>query len=229
MHKSESLFYLPSSYSLTILKNKNMKNLLLLPILILTLHSCAQDIVSLSIGDLAPKADYSMADISGKTLTLEDLVEEKGLLVIFSCNTCPFVVGNGTKSEGWEGRYNELFTVSEENGIGMVLVNSNEAKRDQGDNMEDMIEHAREQHYKSSYVLDKDHVLADAFGAMRTPHVYLFNGDMELVYMGAIDDNVNKAAEVTETYLADALESLGNDRPIKRAETPAMGCSIKRN
>ena len=64
---------------------------------------------------------------------------------------------------------------------------------------------------------------------MRTPHVYLFNGDMELVYMGAIDDSVNKAAEVTETYLADALESLGNDRPIKRAETPAMGCSIKRN
>jgi hypothetical protein len=220
------LFYF--TFILQLIQEFLMKNSILLAFIFAFFSCTSQDMESLSIGNQAPLADMSMQEISGKKLTLEDLTDEKGLLVIFSCNTCPFVVGNGTKSEGWEGRYNELFTMSEEQGIGMVLVNSNEAKRDQGDNLEDMKAHASAQHYKSKYVLDKDHVLADAFGAMRTPHVYLFNADMELVYMGAIDDNVNRAKEVKETYLLDALEALGDDLPIKRAETPAMGCSIKR-
>jgi len=204
---------------------------LLLALSFLAAASCinSQDMKAIKVGDKAPLTDRSMNDVSGSPLTLEDVTDEKGLLVIFSCNTCPFVIGNGTKSEGWEARYNELFTLAEENGIGMVLVNSNEAKRNQGDSMEDMKAHAESQHYRSKYLIDNNHVLADAFGAMRTPHVYLFNADMELVYMGAIDDNANEAKDVKASYLKDALAALGMDEVIKVSETPAMGCSIKRN
>jgi hypothetical protein len=91
-----------------------------------------------------------------------------------------------------------------------------------------MVSHAKKMNFQSHYVIDNNHVLADAFGAMRTPHVYLFNGASELVYHGAIDDNVNRASEVQESYLMDALAALGLNKPIEVQETPAMGCSIKR-
>ena len=202
--------------------------ILCLSLVLLSSSAFSQDMKSLALGDEAPKADMKMIDVSGEAYSLTDLTDENGLLVIFSCNTCPFVIGNGTKSEGWEGRYNDLFTLAEENQIGMVLVNPNEAKRDQGDSFKDMVAHAKKQNYESHYVIDENHILADAFGAMRTPHVYLFDGNSQLVYHGAIDDNVNRASEVQATYLMDALGSLGLNEAITIKETPAMGCSIKR-
>ena len=89
----------------------------------------------LEIGKTAPMADHKMMDVSGKTLALDDIKEENGLLVVFSCNTCPFVVGG--RGEGWEGRYNLLHDQCQKQGIGMVLVNSNEAKRDGDDSVEE--------------------------------------------------------------------------------------------
>jgi thioredoxin-related protein len=145
----------------------------------------------LDIGSKAPKTDLKMADVSGKDMSLKEIAGEKGLLVIFSCNTCPFVIGNGTKSEGWEKRYPEIYDLVEASGIGMVLVNSNEAKRDAGDGMNDMKERYKAEGLKGYYVLDKNHELADAFGALTTPHVYLFDENMKLIYRGAIDDSVN--------------------------------------
>lgn len=180
----------------------------------------------IKLGAKAPMADEKMKDVSGDSFSLNDLKETNGLLVVFSCNTCPFVVGG--VGDGWEGRYNDISQLSSESNIGMVLVNSNEAKREKGDSFNDMVERAKDKKFKSKYVIDNHSKLADAFGARTTPHVFLFDKNMELVYVGAIDDNVKAAKEVKETYLNDALTSLAKSEEITKKETRNIGCSIKR-
>lgn len=183
----------------------------------------------LEIGATAPKTDVTMAGVSGSEYTLKDLKKENGLLVVFSCNTCPFVVGNpGKDSEGWHGRYNEVHQQAKDAGVGMVLVNSNEAFRDDEDSMLKMQNLAKEHGYTMPYVIDENHVVADAFGALTTPHIYLFDKEMKLVYKGAIDDNVNDSGAVKEHYLRDALQNLEADKKIDPNSTRQLGCSIKR-
>ncbi len=186
------------------------------------------EIITISLGASCPMDGVKMKSVYGTEKALSDIKSENGLLVIFSCNTCPFVVGNGTDSEGWEGRYNGVFEAALKAKVGMVMVNSNHAKRDKGDGMEDMITHHREKGFKSDYVLDEESKLANAFGAKTTPHVFLFDKNMKLVYRGAIDDNVNKAADVKEKYLENALTQLSSGKKIKKNDTKAVGCSIKR-
>lgn len=182
---------------------------------------------TLEIGASAPDAGVKMKDVSGKMMSLNDLKDKNGLLVIFSCNTCPFVVGRN-ESEGWEGRYNGIAKEAEFNKIGIVLVNSNAAKRDQGDSFDDMVERAQRKGYESAYVLDEESRLANAFGAKTTPHVYLFDNDMKLVYRGAIDDNNDKTESVEQHYLRDAIHALNAGEKISPNSTKAVGCSIKR-
>jgi thioredoxin-related protein len=182
---------------------------------------------SLEIGSKAPKQTYKMAATSGKDLSLQDLKGEKGLLVVFSCNTCPFVVGGDGFGVGWESRYNDLQDYCTKNNIGMVLVNSNEAKREGDDSMDNMKAHAKKMGYKSTYVVDSNSELANAFGAKTTPHVYLFDKGMSLVYKGAIDDD-NSGKDVKETYLIDALGKLSAGKKIDPNTTRNKGCSIKR-
>lgn len=184
---------------------------------------------TLAIGAKAPKTDYKMEDISGKKYSLNDLKQANGLLVIFSCNTCPFVVGNGTDSEGWDGRYAEVQKYADDHKVGLVFVNSNEAKRNDGDSMDDMKKHSKERGFDSSkYVLDKNSELANAFFARTTPHVYLFDKDMKLAYKGAIDDNVGNPKEVKEAYLKNAINEVAAGKKVSNAETKPVGCSIKR-
>lgn len=182
----------------------------------------------LAIGSKAPLADVLMMNVNGTQMSLNTAAGPNGLLVVFSCNTCPFVVGNGEKSDGWEGRYNETARFAKENGVAMVLVNSNEAKRNNHDSMDAMEAHAKDNNYGMPYLLDANHQLADAFGALKTPHVYLFDGDMNLVYRGSIDDNVSDAEAVSERYVQDAITAVANGKPVGVAETKAIGCSIKR-
>ncbi len=181
----------------------------------------------LEIGTKAPSTKLELTDISGEQKTLEGLKKENGLLVIFSCNDCPFVIGRGD-TDGWETRYAEIMSYTQENNVGMVLVNSNEAKRSGIDSIDEMKKRAKEQSYTCPYVLDQDSKLADAFGAKTTPHVFLFDADMSLVYKGAIDDNVDSQKEVKETYLKDALGALLKGKKIDPNSTKNIGCSIKR-
>ena len=180
----------------------------------------------LEIGSKAPLADQKMMDVSGNELSLDDIKKENGLLVVFSCNTCPFVVGG--KGEGWEGRYNDIYDICQKQEIGMVLVNSNEAKRDGDDSLEEMKAHAKEEGYKSYYVVDQKSALADAFGARTTPHIYMFNNKMELAYKGAIDDNVDSSVKVKEPWLNNAISNLAEGKKIDPNSTKNLGCSIKR-
>lgn len=181
----------------------------------------AQDIQQLPLGSTLPLGDVQMEDISGRNLSLNEVKGDNGLLVIFSCNTCPWVIK-------WEDRYPLVQELATVNDIGIILLNPNEDYRDKGDGMEDMILHAEKAGYNLPYVLDKNHRVADAFGASRTPQVYLFNAEDKLIYVGAIDDNANSAADVEEFYLEDAIEQLSAGQAITRSSTKSIGCTIKR-
>ena len=200
----------------------------LIVILISTLSFSIKDsIKSIEIGTKAPMSSQKLKDISGNEYSLENLKKENGLLVVFSCNSCPFVVGN-QKTEGWEGRYNEIYKIALSNNIGMTLINSNEAKRDGADSFDKMKERSNKMNYKASYLLDKNNVMADAFGASTTPHIFLFNNDLKLVYKGAIDDNVDSKNLVKSKWLSDAITNLGLGKEINPSVTRNSGCSIKR-
>lgn len=186
------------------------------------------DVDPLKPGERAEMLDRSMKDVSGEEVSLSDVAGKKGLLVIFSSNLCPFVVGNGEKSEGWGGRYAEIHDLAARAGIGMIVVNSNEAMRAKGDGMEDMKAQYLREGYKGRYVMDRDHRLADAFGALVTPHAFLFDRNMKLVYIGTIDDSVNRSANVKTSYLKNAIRAIDNDEVPKPTVTRHLGCSIKR-
>ena len=190
-------------------------------VLVSTTSIAAQDIQQLPLGSTLPLGDVQMDDISGRNLSLNEVKGDNGLLVIFSCNTCPWVIK-------WEDRYPVVQELATVNDIGIILLNPNEDYRDKGDGMEDMILHAEKAGYNLPYVLDKNHRVADAFGASRTPHVYLFNAEDKLVYVGAIDDNANSAADVEVFYVEDAIEQLSAGQAITRSSTKSIGCTIKR-
>jgi thioredoxin-related protein len=190
-------------------------------VLILALLGASSPNPELEIGKTLPKADTEMKNIDGKMVSFNSLKKENGLLVIFSCNTCPWVIR-------WQDRYNELNDMAMKNDIGMVLVNSNEAYRGKDDSFEAMVEHAKKNSYSMPYTVDKNHEIADAFGANRTPHVFLFDKDDKLVYRGAIDDNAKSKEDVKEPYLKNAIKSIGSGSSISTKTTKSLGCTIKR-
>lgn len=174
----------------------------------------------LDLGSILPLGDIKMADISGKDISLNDAKGKNGLLVIFSCNTCPWVIA-------WEDRYVELADSYKDKGVGIVAINSNEKQFETVDSMEEMQAHAKEQGYNFYYTMDNGSKLASEFGATRTPHIYLFDKKDKLVYRGAIDDNARKPDKVENTYLADAIDNMLAGSAIDPAATKALGCAIK--
>ena len=214
-----------------------MKNFITAPVhfivalsicLIVSFSGYAQTANTLEIGNLAPAESYSMMNIDGSQVSINDINGENGALVIFTCNSCPFVVGRGETTEGWEGRYNGIIALASENGFGTLLVNSNAARRDDSDSFIKMKSRAMEMGYLAPYVLDEESKLANNFGARTTPHVFLFNSDLELIYKGSIDDSVDSAEAVEEHFLKDAISRSAEGKRIKTNSTKAVGCSIKR-
>lgn len=174
----------------------------------------------LAINAALPLGDQKMKDVSGKSITLNESKTQKGILVIFSCNTCPYVKLS-------EKRIKEYSDYCVSKGIGCVIVNSNEGQRSEADSFDEMLKYYTAQALKCPYVVDEKSVLADAFGATRTPQCFLFNAK-GLVYKGAIDDNVKDAAAVKSSYLKDALVAVEKGETPKTQETKSIGCTIKR-
>lgn len=175
----------------------------------------------LGIGDKPVLTDVKMEDVSGAKISLADVKKENGLLVMFSCNTCPFVLQ-------WEDRFPDLKAWADKNKVGMVVLNSNHTKRDGEDSFEAMKKHAKEKGYNFYYAVDDQSLIANSFGGQTTPHAFLFNSKMELVYKGAIDDSYKSAKDVKQPYLKDAIASVASGKEVAVAETKPVGCSIKR-
>jgi thioredoxin-related protein len=199
-----------------------MKSLLLIVILI-----CATALISyspkatLKIGDAMPNDSTELTNIDDEKVTLKSESKENGLLVMFSCNTCPYVLKNQTRT-------NEICKLAAENGFGVIILNSNEDKRNDDDSKSAMKEYAKEQGYQWTYAIDENSVIADAFGANKTPECFLFDENAKLAYHGAIDDNPNDANNVTRQHLAIAITELKEKKEITVKESKSVGCSIKR-
>jgi len=176
----------------------------------------------LPIGSEMPKADLKMLDVSGKEISMKDAVKENGVLVMFSCNTCPYVVKN-------QKRTITISDFAKKMKVGVIVLNSNEAYRSGDDSFEAMKSYAKEQKYNFNYVVDKNHEVADAFGANRTPECFFFDKNLKLVYHGAIDDNPTDEKAVNHEHLKNAIQSVATGKEIAVKETKSVGCTIKRN
>jgi peroxiredoxin len=174
----------------------------------------------LAIGASIPSLETKMKDVSGKEIALSDVKTTKGLLVIFSCNTCPYVKLS-------EARIKEIQNICKKDEIGIIIVNSNEGQRDSDDSFEAMKKYAELQAYSAPYVVDAKSKLADAFGAGRTPQCFLFNSQ-KLIYKGAIDDNVKDVKLAKQNYLKDAIKALNEGKAVPVEITKSIGCTIKR-
>ncbi len=201
---------------------------IILPTFILLASFVMKGDDGLKIGKKIPMMNVKMVGIDDQEYSLQGLMEETGLVVVFSCNTCPFVVGNDS-FEGWEKQYNELYKKAKNAGLGFVLINSNEAKRDGDDSLEKMKEHAKEMGYKMNYLVDADSKLADAFGAKTTPHVFVINKLGKLAYKGSIDNSWDSKRTEDRPYLSEVIEALKNSTELRDEMTQPRGCSIKRN
>lgn len=175
----------------------------------------------LSIGSELPMADLKMKEISNEDISMKDAVRKNGLLVMFTCNTCPYVVKNQERTKA-------ISKYALKNNIGVILLNSNEGTRSDGDSFQAMGQYAKDQKYEWYYVVDKDHKIADAFGAKRTPETFLFDKNLKLVYHGAIDDNPSDASNVTRQHLKEAMNELLAGKDVAVKESRSVGCGIKR-
>jgi thioredoxin-related protein len=192
-----------------------------LPFLVFTQNTEKSKFQTISINEKIPEVDFELKSVNEEWITINSQTSDNGLLVIFTCNTCPFVVM-------WEDRYKLVEQIAEENNIGLVYINSNYKKRKSDDSFERMQEHAKKMDYQFPYLLDEKSKLANIFGAKTTPHIFLFDNKNTLVFKGAIDDNYKEIKKVEKFYLKDAIKQLVSGSEITVSETKAVGCSIKR-
>ncbi|MEO5681360.1 MAG: redoxin family protein [Chitinophagaceae bacterium] len=193
--------------------------LLLLATLLVTAFTTIP--AGLPIGADMPKADVKMKDVSGDLISLKEARTATGLLVMFSCNTCPYVIKN-------QGRTKAICSFAKENNLGVIILNANEGGRNNGESLADMQAYARQQSYNWFYALDSDNELADAFGASRTPECFLFDQHAKLVYHGAIDDSPADLSEVKRNHLKQAIADMVQGTSISVKESRSVGCSIRR-
>jgi thioredoxin-related protein len=177
--------------------------------------------VVLPIGAEMPKANQQMKDISGKQVSMKNALKGNGVLVMFSCNTCPYVVKN-------EQRIITAGELAAKLNIGFIIINSNEAYRETEDSYEAMKAYAAEMKYNWYYVIDQNSEVADAFGANRTPECFLFDKNLTLAYHGAIDDNPSDETAVKRQHLREAMMELSSGKSIAVKESRSVGCTIKR-
>ena len=213
-------------------KPNQIKRLLFLALVLPTLAFAASSFFmknekELKIGKKVPAMDIKMTATDGKSYSLADFQGEKGTMIVFSCNTCPFVVGNDN-FDGWEKQYNDLYKKAQEAKVGFVLINSNAAKHEGADSMEKMKEHAKAQGYEMSYLMDANSAVADAFGAKTTPHLFVIDQEGKLVLRGSIDNSWDNDRTDLETYALDAIDYLTQGTKLSDKTPAPRGCSIKR-
>lgn len=173
---------------------------------------------TLQLGASAP--DFDLPGVDGKRYSLASFKGSKLLVVVFSCNHCPYVIGS-------EDRMIQFDRDVSPRGVAMVAINSNETEGHPTDSFEHMVQHAKEKGLPWAYVRDESQDVAKAYGALRTPHFYVFDADRKLRYTGRMDDNPRDAKLARTHELRDAVEALLAGRKPPAELTNPIGCNVK--
>ncbi len=175
---------------------------------------------TLQIGEQAP--DFSLPATDGKTYTLSDFADADVLVVFFTCNHCPFVLGSNPVTEKVAKKYRDK-------GVRFVGINANSEQTHPADSFENMVAQMNEKHYPWVYLRDASQDVARAFGALRTPHFFVFNKTRQLVYTGRELDNPRQPEKATVNNLDAALAELTNGKDVTVKLTNPIGCNVKWN
>ncbi|MBS1612562.1 MAG: thioredoxin family protein [Bacteroidetes bacterium] len=198
-----------------------MKKLATLFVLFVALASFKHGDHGYHIGNEA--ADFKLKNIDGKMVSLADMKDAKGYIVVFTCNHCPF-------SKKYEDRIIALDKKYKKQGYPVVAINSNDPVVSPEDSYDKMIERAKQKKFSFPYLYDESQTIAKTYGATRTPHVFVLqkNGSVNNVkYIGAIDDNSDDAKAVTAKYVEQAVDALVAGKEVATTTTKAIGCTIK--
>ena len=173
------------------------------------------------VGKEAPA--FNLKNIDGKMVSLDKYKNDKGVIVIFTCNHCPY-------SKLYEDRIIALDKQYKTAGYPVVAINPNDVKQYPDDSPAKMKSRAKEKGFTFPYLFDGTQEIAKAYAATRTPHVYLLQnekGKFTVRYVGAIDDNANDATAVGVKYLEDAIAKIASGQAPEPSFTKAIGCGIK--
>jgi peroxiredoxin len=173
------------------------------------------------IGDKA--TDFSLKNVDGKYISLKDYEDAKGYVVVFTCNECPY-------AKAYQDRLIEIDKKYKKKGYPVIAINPNDPEVSKSDTFEKMVERAKEKNFPFPYLVDEKQEIFRAYGATRTPHIFVLKKegkDYIVSYIGAIDNNYKDPDAVTEAYLASALDALLTGSEPEPKETKAIGCTIK--
>jgi peroxiredoxin len=172
----------------------------------------------LNVGDTAPQ--INLKGVDGSNFSFEESKDIKGWIVTFTCNTCPYSVM-------YEDRLIALHNEFAPKGYPVVAINPNDPAAKAGDSYKDMVVRAGEKSFPFVYLFDEGQHVYPAFGASRTPHVFLLDNTRKVRYIGAIDDSARDPEMVKERYVANAIAAIESGKEPKPNFTKAIGCSIK--
>ncbi len=164
--------------------------------------------------------DFTLTNVDGADIQLSTYMGEKGAIIIFTCNTCPY-------AQLYEDRIIDMHNTYAEQGYPVLAINPNDPSMKPGDSFEKMQARAEEKSFPFPYVFDEAQEVFPKFGATRTPHVFLIDGEMKLRYVGGIDDNPQNASAVKTNYVASAIEAIQQGADPDPQTTKAIGCGIK--
>lgn len=174
------------------------------------------------VGDYA--ADFNLPNIDGKSVSLADYNQAKGFIVVFTCNTCPY-------AQAYESRIVDLDKKYAAKGFPVIAINPNDLDQQPDDSMDKMKSRAKDKGYTFPYLRDDSQEVAQAFGATKTPHVYILNKEASdkyrIEFIGAIDNSPRDASDVSERYVEDAVDALLKGDKPEVTEKRAIGCTIK--
>jgi peroxiredoxin len=173
---------------------------------------------NLKIGDRA--LPFNLSGVDGKNHSFAEYSGKNAVAVIFSCNHCPYV-------RAWEDRMVQMQADYDMKGVQLIAINANDASKYPDDSFEKMKERAKEKHFNFPYLHDESQQVARAYGAERTPEVFLFDKAGTLTYHGAIDDNYDEPKAVKVKFLREALDATLNGNVPAKTETKPVGCTIK--
>ena len=173
---------------------------------------------TLQIGERAP--DFRLPATDGKTYELGDFEQDPVLVVFFTCNHCPYVIGSDESTR-------QIVEKFAPRGVRFVALNSNSKNTYAEDDFRHMVERMREEKFPWIYLHDESQEVARAYGALRTPHFYVFDRDRRLIYTGRAVDNPRQAERSKRHDLEDALEEHLSGKSITTPVTNPIGCNVK--